>query len=72
MAVNRVHDDNVVWPIGFEEFRRDDLLTSSSRAVNQGGQVRAEVDAAVVPALRRQRGADSTLRAGVQPRELST
>ena len=38
--------------------------------MDQGRQVRGEVDAAVVPELQRQPGAASAFRPGVQPREL--
>ncbi len=42
------------------------------RAMDQGGQVCRQVDAAVVPELQRQTGAASTIRPGVQPRKLPT
>ncbi len=38
--------------------------------MDQGGQVRAVVDAALVPALPRQRGSATALRAGLQPCQL--
>ena len=41
-----------------------------SRAVDQGGQVRAELDSAVVPSVRGQPGASVSVRPGVQPWEL--
>ena len=44
--------------------------TRDSRAVDQGGQVRAELDSAVVPSVRGQPGASVSVRPGVQPWEL--
>ena len=44
--------------------------TRNSRAVDQGGQVRAELDSAVVPSVRGQPGASVSVRSGVQPWEL--
>ena len=41
-----------------------------NRAVDQGGQVRAELDSAVVPSVRGQPGASVSVRPGVQPWEL--
>ena len=41
-----------------------------SRAVDQGGEVRAELDSAVVPSVRGQPGASVSVRPGVQPWEL--
>ena len=41
-----------------------------SRAVDQGGQVRPELDSAVVPSVRGQPGASVSVRPGVQPWEL--
>ena len=44
--------------------------TRNSRAVDQGGQVRPELDSAVVPSVRGQPGASISVRPGVQPWEL--
>ena len=44
--------------------------TRDSRAVDQGGEVRAELDSAVVPSVRGQPGASVSVRPGVQPWEL--
>ena len=41
-----------------------------SRAVDQGGQVRPELDSAVVPSVRGQPGASVSVHSGVQPWEL--
>ena len=41
-----------------------------SRAVDQGGEVRAELDSAVVPSVRGQPGASVSVHSGVQPWEL--
>ncbi len=40
--------------------------------MDQGGQVRRKVDAAIVSDLQRQPGTASAIRSGVQPRELPT
>ena len=52
--------------------RRGAILqwTWDSRAVDQGGQVRAELDSTVVPSVRGQPGASVSVRPGVQPWEL--
>ena len=55
------------WPRrsgAFLQWSRD------SRAVDQGGQVRAELDSAVVPSVRGQPGASVSVRPSVQPWEL--
>ena len=55
------------WPRrsgAFLQWSRD------SRAVDQGGEVRAELDSAVVPSVRGQPGASVSVRPGVQPWEL--
>ena len=44
--------------------------TRDSRAVDQGGEVRPELDSAVVPSVRGQPGASVSVRPGVQPWEL--
>ena len=44
--------------------------TRDSRAVDQGGEVRSELDSAVVPSVRGQPGASVSVRPGVQPWEL--
>ena len=44
--------------------------TRDSRAVDQGRQVRAELDSAVVPSVRGQPGATVSVHSGVQPWEL--
>ena len=41
-----------------------------NRAVDQGGQVRAELDSAVVPSVRGQPGASASVHSGVQPWDL--
>ena len=41
-----------------------------SRAVDQGGEVRPELDSAVVPSVRGQPGASVSVHSGVQPLEL--
>ena len=55
------------WPRrsgAFLQWSRD------SRAVDQGGEVRPELDSAVVPSVRGQPGASVSVRPGVQPWEL--
>ena len=55
------------WPRrsgAFLQWSRD------SRAVDQGGEVRAELDSAVVPSVRGQPGASVSVRPSVQPWEL--
>ena len=55
------------WPRrsgAFLQWSRD------SRAVDQGGEVRAELDSAVVPSVRGQPGASVSVHSGVQPWEL--
>ena len=44
--------------------------TRDSRAVDQGGQVRAELDSAVLPSVRGQSGASVSVHPGLQPGEL--
>ena len=46
------------------------LIRAARRAVDQGGEVRAELDSAVVPSVRGQPGASVSVHSGVQPWEL--
>jgi hypothetical protein len=70
LSPRRLHRDNMSCPPG--RARRCFLQQARDvRAMDQGGQRRDQVDATVVPNVRRQRGAAPASCARLQPRQLS-